>query len=536
MVPDGLIPRAAAKANRFTPVRPIRRGRLAPFGARILGPSDQSARALRIRVQVLLTLLLVSTNLIGAVLVFVISYFVVPAPAPTTETVVSLAIAVPAYVALAVLVGATFGTHLSLQALRWATSGREPDERERRTALRVSWRLTQMQAGLWLCGTLLFTLLAVVIQPDRAVSTGLTVGIAGMVVCGIAFLLTEFVLRPISARALAEAPVTKRPRGAGVGDRMVIFWCLGTAAPIAGLMVAALLTLTGDQTTRTRLALICLVIGATVLVFGLFTTVLNARAVVAPVMSVHQALLEVERGDLDHEVVVYDGTELGLLQSGFNRMVHGLREREHLRDLFGRHVGREVAAAASIGEIELGGESRVVSVLFVDLVGSTTFATERSPTEVVETLNRFFEVVVDEVDRHHGLVNKFIGDAVLAIFGAPVEQPDHADAALAAARAMARRLPQEVPDIGAGIGVATGEVVAGNVGHHSRYEYTVIGDAVNSASRLTDLAKDTPGYVLATWASVEAASTEEAAYWTRHGSTTLRGRQDETVTAVPIAD
>ena len=170
-------------------------------------------------------------------------------------------------------------------------------------------------------------------------------------------------------------------------------------------------------------------------------------------------------------------------------------------------MGQEVAeAAAELGEVELGGESRVVSVLFVDLVGSTTYATENPPADVVAMLNRFFGVVVDEVDRRHGLVNKFIGDAVLAIFGAPVALEDHAGAALAAARAMADRLAVEVPEIGAGIGVATGEVVAGNVGHHSRFEYTVVGDAVNTAARLTELAKDVDGRLLATWSSVEAAA------------------------------
>ena len=106
-----------------------RRGRLAPFGSRILGPSDQSPRALRIRVQLMLTALLVSTNVLGAVLVFVISYFVIPAPAPTSATVLSLAIAVPVYVAFAVVVGATVGTRQTLRALRWATSGEEPTSR-----------------------------------------------------------------------------------------------------------------------------------------------------------------------------------------------------------------------------------------------------------------------------------------------------------------------------------------------------------------------------------------------------------------------
>lgn len=507
-----------------------------PFGSRLLGAADQSVRALRIRVQVLLTLLLVTTNLVGAGLVFVISSFLVPAPAPSAATVVALAIAVPVYVALAVVVGASVGTAMTLRALRWAVSGREPDDADRRTALRVPLRLTQMQAGLWLGATFLFTLLAVLIQPARATATGMTVGITGLIVAGVAYLLSEFALRPIAARALAGEAFTRRPRGAGVGARMVIFWGLGTAAPVTGLGIAAILAITDDQTSRVRLAVITLVICAVVLSFGLLITILNARAVVAPILSVRDALLEVERGHLDREVVVYDGTELGLLQSGFNQMVVGLREREHIRDVFGRHVGREVARAASSGEVELGGETRVVSVVFVDLVGSTTYAAEHTPAEVVAVLNRFFGVVVDEVDRHHGLVNKFIGDAVLAIFGAPVEHEDHAGAALAAARTMARRLAEEVPEIGAGVGVATGEVVAGNVGHRERFEYTVIGDAVNSAARLTDLAKDADGRLLASWASVEAASPAEAVRWQAHGSTVLRGRSDETRLAVPHPD
>ena len=142
-------------------------------------------------------------------------------------------------------------------------------------------------------------------------------------------------------------------------------------------------------------------------------------------------------------------------------------------------------------------------------------------------------MVVEEVDRHSGLTNKFIGDAVLAIFGAPVELEDHASEALAAARAMGKRLAEEVPELEAGIGVATGEAVAGNVGDESRFEYTVVGDAVNAAARLTELAKDVDGHVLAAWESVEAAGEDEAGNWQRHDTVTLRGRSTETVLAVP---
>ena len=119
-----------------------------PFGSRLLGSSDQSPRELRLRVQVLLTLMLVTTNIIGAVLVVVISSFVVPTPAPTSTTLVSLFIAVPVYVTLAILVGAAVGTATTLHALRWATDDRTPDVGDRVTALRVPLRLTQLQGGL----------------------------------------------------------------------------------------------------------------------------------------------------------------------------------------------------------------------------------------------------------------------------------------------------------------------------------------------------------------------------------------------------
>jgi adenylate cyclase len=241
----------------------------------------------------------------------------------------------------------------------------------------------------------------------------------------------------------------------------------------------------------------------------------------------------VQHGDLDVQIPVYDGTELGLLQSGFNHMASGLRDRARIRDLFGRHVGEEVAAAALGKTFELGGEVREVSVLFVDVVGSTELAVTRPPTEVVELLNRFFTVVVDEIDKHHGLVNKFVGDAVLAIFNAPAELDDHAGHALAAGRAIASRLAAEIPECAAGIGVATGQAVAGNVGDTRRFEYTVIGDPVNEAARLTELAKDVPGRLATSWYTVENAPPGEAGKWRPTDSITLRGRDKPTVVAVP---
>ncbi len=506
-----------------------------PFGSRLLGPAGQSTRALRVRVQLLLTALLVITNVVGAVLVLLISSVVVPRPAANDAMFLALAIGVPVYVVAALVVGVAAGTVTSLRALRWVYAEEPPDDAERTRTLRVPVRLTVLQFALWAGATALFTLLAVALQPERALDIALTIGTAAIVVSGVAYLLSDFALRPIAARALVGTRLTDRPRGVGIRSRAVIFWAVGTGAPVVALVLSGILALSDATTNETRLAATTIVVGCVVLVFGLLVTVLASGAVRDPVLSVRSAMLDVEQGRLDREVVIFDGSEVGSLQAGFNQMAAGLRERERLRDLFGRHVGREVAqqAASALGEVELGGEGRVASVLFVDLEGSTAYATEHGPAEVVTMLNRFFGVVVDEVDERGGLVNKFIGDAVLAVFGAPVELDDHAAAALGAARAIAARLSEELPELGVGIGVATGDVVAGNVGHEERYEYTVIGDAVNSAARLTDLAKQVDGRVLVAYDSVAAAGGEEASRWREEGATTLRGRSTETRTAVP---
>ncbi len=494
-----------------------------------LGPADQSVEALRARIQLLLTPLLVLTNLIGGAIVFGLSYLLVPG-GPNAEYLTALAIVAPMYVIAAVAIGVATVTGLALRALRWVREGQDPTLQDRQNALQLPWRMTILQAALWAGGVVIFTVVAAVNQPRAVLGAVFSVSIAGLVVCAIAFLFAEFALRPFAARALAGR-TGEEELGAGVERRMVVFWGLGTAAPLIGLVIVAVVALTAHESSVKRLSFIVIGLTLVVLVFGLLVTVLNARAVVSPIASVRAALARVGKGELDVEVRVDDATELGLLQSGFNEMVKGLREREKIRDLFGRHVGQSVATAATEGGIELGGETREVSVLMIDLIGSTAYAENRPPNEVVQMLNRFFTVVVEEVDRRDGLVNKFMGDAVLAIFGAPVDLDDHASAALASARAIAERLAQEVPEIGAGIGVSTGQAVAGNVGDRSRFEYTVIGDAVNSASRLTELAKEVDGGVLAATASVERADAAEQKKWTPDGNPVLRGRDEPTPTS-----
>ncbi|CRK62039.1 Adenylate cyclase [Alloactinosynnema sp. L-07] len=503
-----------------------------PFGSSLLGRADQDQRSLRIRVQGLLTVSLVLANVIGAAVVVVLQTVVIPGLGYDDRTRVVAAVGMPAYVVAAVLVGWIWGTRRSLRVLRWSIDRRPPTAADRRATMRVALRLTWVQASLWGLATVLFSAVFAVLQPAQVVTVAFTVGLAGIVVCAIAYLLSEFSLRPVTARAMADEPI-ERVHGAGVLGRMLLFWSLGTGVPVVGVVTAAVVALVRNNVSTSQLAVTVIVLGGIALVVGLLVMVFNARATVAPIRSVRDGLSRVRRGRLDVEIPVYDGTELGLLQAGFNRMAAGLRERERIRDLFGRHVGHAVADDAVVRGADFDGELRDVAVIFVDLVGSTTLAATRPPAEVVDLLNRFFAVVVDEIDAHGGLVNKFVGDAALAVFGAPVPLSDHAGRALAAARAIATRLPLEVPECVAGIGVAAGPAVAGNIGDQRRFEYTVIGDPVNEAARLTELAKSVPGHLVASARAVDAADAEESARWRATESVVLRGRTEATTVLVP---
>ncbi len=507
--------------------------RVRPLGSRLLGPGNEYGARLRVRVQVLLTGSLLIAHLIGIVVVVGLVTLVIPGRSVLTADLALINfVAVPVYSLVAVVLGTIWGTVGAVKSLRWSIEQRDADRRDRIATLRVPWKLTLIAGILWLIGAGLFTLLYGLADSELIAKVGLTVVFGGIVVCANSYLLSEFALRPLAARALSMAP-PRRPGGVGITLRTLLIWALGTV-PVAGLMIVALFALARGDISPARLSFTVLVLGAITIAFGLLLAWLNIRAIVAPIRTVSAGLARVRRGDLDTEVLVFDGTELGGLQAGFNQMISDMRERERIRDLFGRHVGREVAQAALSRQIELGGEVRDVAVLFIDIVGSTTLAATRPPAEVVALLNRFFAVVVAEVQDQGGFVNKFEGDAALAVFGAPGEVPDAAGHALAAGRSMSARLRREVSECVAGIGVAAGPAVAGNVGAESRVECPVSGDPVNEAARLTEVAKSVDGRLVASTRAVRAASPDEARRWRAVDEVTLRGRTEPTGIAVPI--
>jgi adenylate cyclase len=419
---------------------------------------------------------------------------------------------------------------------RWLLAETPATPAEQDLALSLPARLTKLAAVIWGVATLVFTAVNATYSVGQAVSAAVVTPLGGTVCCALGYLLTERATRPVVARALAgRAP--PGTRGPSVAARLTMAWTLVTGVPLLGIAAIIVADLAGAE-INTLATGSMLLLALTGLGVGLTAMLLAARSVGDPVRAVEEAMESVERGEFDARVPVEDGSEVGRLQAGFNRMAGGLAERERVRDLFGRHVGRDVARAALDGDLRLGGEEREVAVLFVDIVGSTTLAARRPPTEVVALLNAFFDVVVDVMERQGGWVNKFEGDAALCVFGAPTARSDYARDALAAARDLHERLAAELPELDAGIGVSAGDVVAGNLGAEQRFEYTVIGDPVNEAARLCELAKKRPERVLASAGALERATPDERTRWSLGEEVQLRGRAGPTRLAMPtkVAD
>jgi adenylate cyclase len=438
-----------------------------------------------------------------------------------------LAACAGAYVVLTLLVGTAWTAYLQRRTAVWFVLGRPPTPDEAHRALRVPVDLALVSGTLWAAGTVVLGMLAGIIgSVTDAFGVALTIALGGLTTVGLTYLAAEWVARPVMTLALDVVP-PREHLPTTVLTRLVLTWALASGVPLVGvLLVVAPLNLGGGDPAPSLMLL-----AAIGLIVGAVATGLLARAVASPLHQLRMALDEVARGRIDIEVPVDDSSEIGMLQVSVNDMVAGLREQERMRDLFGRHVGADVARHALEYGASLSGDVREVVALFVDVVDSTALAYRMPPEELVRKLNRLFKSVVDAVSARGGLVNKFQGDAALCIFGAPTRLADPATDALTAARAI-RDAVREAAELDLGIGVAAGPVFAGQLGTSSRLEYTVIGDAVNEAARLTEGAKQVPGRVLASEAVVKAAREGERAHWTLHETIELRGRQAPTVTWV----
>jgi adenylate cyclase len=495
-------------------------------------PGGSKSLAEPIRLRYGLTILV--ANLSGALATFVLLVFVLPGPPIRHQDTLKMLAVIAFAIGVAILFPAAWfwSARTFRSTIRWITEQRVPTEAERDATLRFPLIQQRIVAVIWVIAAVVYAGLAAPFSIELAGNILETLLVGGVVSCTLGFLLGERELRPVLALALAAGP-PPRPQLPGVAARTLLTWMLGTGIIVLGLVTVGLGALHESRFTRERLSVAILVLGALALGIGAVTMYRLARSLADPIEALRRAVGRVEHGDLDAHVEVDDGSEVGLLQAGFNQMVAGLREREHLRDLFGRQVGEEVMHHALERGVELGGEARDAAVLFVDIQGSTSLAEERDPAEVVAALNRFFDVVVDVATEHNGWVNKFEGDAALCVFGAPLPDAGAATNALIAGRELSARLIREVPDLVAGIGVAAGRVVAGNIGAARRFEYTVIGDPVNIAARVCELAKAQPGRVLAAEGAIRCASPTEATRWSEETEVELRGRRSPIRVAAP---
>lgn len=485
-----------------------------------------------------LALDMLRANLLGALFTFAFLRFGMPDryAVSLSEIDVRNQVIFAIYLVCATVAGFYLSIRLTLPVLIWHRRRSRLDNRfARRRALLLPWLLTLGNLAMWLIGGALFTWLNLGVSGHRAVIVGGATAVGALVTAVLSYMQSEKVLRPITVAAMANDPdIAVAP---SVSARITTFWIVTVGVPLVAIIVLIMLArfnvygATADQLIRPILWMAC-----AGLTFGALAIVRFLGAITDPIKQLRNAQNEVRDGNLDVAVEIYDGSDLGLLQAGFNDMVTDLRERQQLRNLFGRYVGEDVARRAIETGTELGGEERYIGVLFVDIVGSTRLAVNRPPREVVELLNEFFQVVVDVVGRHGGFVNKFQGDAALAIFGAPLELDDFAGRALASARELRVEIERTLGNTDFGIGVSAGKAVAGHIGSQQRLEYTVIGDPVNEAARLTELAKDEPTRVLGSARAVFLGSAEEAEFWEIGEGIELRGRGIETLLARPKLD
>jgi adenylate cyclase len=350
-------------------------------------------------------------------------------------------------------------------------------------------------------------------------------GAAYGVAVGMAFVhsLAEGLWRPARAAISGDAGIgDSLPRSRPTFAAWTIMSILGTAFCFAlgGSMIGAVL----DRDPMTTVLIACtLTLSYGPLVIAAFTPLFR------PLQDLAHGTERVAVGDYSQRLPVVQDDDLGALSASFNRMQAGLAERRRLQAAFGTYVDPVLATKLlAQGDDVFSGERREVTVMFVDIRDFTPFAESNTAEDTVARLNALFEIVVPAVVDAGGHVNKFLGDGALAVFGAPNDLADHADAALNAAMSIHRMVAERFGgELRIGIGVNTGVVIAGTIGGGSKLEFTLIGDTVNVAARVEQLTKTTGDTILVTQQSVEALRTPPQGLVDR-GSHGLKGKSAAT--------
>lgn len=340
----------------------------------------------------------------------------------------------------------------------------------------------------------------------------------------VRFFGLELWLRPV-----LEAASRDLPDGPGVAKVSVpVKWKLLLALPainiVSGVIVVGIAS--PDDAGLGQLGLGVLVTIGVAFTVSLELSLLLLRSILQPIQDLQQGTARVAAGDLSVRVPVLGTDETGRLAGSFNTMVSGLEERERLREAFGAFVDPGVAERVLEEGTILEGQEAEVTVLFLDIRGFTAFAEREGAREAVARLNDLYELIVPVLIRHGGHANKFIGDGLLGVFGAPERRHDHADRALAAALDIVACTHARYGDrLRLGIGLNSGTVVAGTIGGGGRVEFTVIGDAVNTAARVEEATRITGDDVLLTEATRRLLRRDHGGFVGR-GDAELKGKTE----------
>jgi len=392
----------------------------------------------------------------------------------------------------------------------WIAGGRDPRSTAGAwsAAIGFPWRMIRRVAPLPIILVAIPSVVLTVLMLELSVLSALPMLAGAIIALTYSAMLHYFALETGLRPVLIDINQQVAPRTSASLGTLSLRWRLLLSLPainvITGVTVAALTSDEGGGGADLGLDVAIAVGVATTLALEL--TVLLSRSILRPITDLREATEAVLEGNFDVSVPVTTGDETGELAASFNAMVLGLAERERIREAFGTYLDRDVAEYILSDSFDKGGRELDVSILFTDVRGFTGFAAGSDAKDVVAALNRLFEVVVPIIADHGGHVDKFEGDGLLAVFGAPRPHPDHAVRAVRAAIEINRRV-NELAEAGAlrvGVGVNTGRVVAGSIGGAGRLNFSVIGDAVNVAARVEGMTREIDRPVLLTEATAAA--------------------------------
>src|SRR3954454_18224622 len=285
---------------------------------------------------------LIAANVAGAVMVFVLGVYVVPAPDLGEHGTLDILnfVLIGLVLALVFPIGSILANRRWRTISRWMREDRAPTPAERDETIGFTFQLVRKEAILWAVGGAPFVVLNALWSPGLGALCGVEIFLGGLTTCALAYLLDERLSRPLVAEALERTPIDRTEPGCfGVRAHLTLSWVAGAAVPLAALVFLGVTVLTGVDATPERIGIAIVVLGSVGVLVGWFANATAARQISEPLAGLRQALGRVEEGNLAVSVPVDDASEVGMLQSGFSRMVAGLRERDRLRDLFGRQVG-----------------------------------------------------------------------------------------------------------------------------------------------------------------------------------------------------